>query len=257
MSDILERIVARTRADLAERMARTPMDALRERLGDKHTPTLGFERALRRRDLHLIAEYKPRSPSRGTLREGVTPADVIPHYDRHADAISVLCDVPHFGGGYDVLSSVRAMTTLPLLCKDFIVHGYQLLEARLAGADAVLLMASVLDDRALRSLWDEAASLGLDALVETHSPEEVRRVVSGPYRIVGVNSRDLRTMSIDHGHMFEQLATIPRDRVRVAESGFGSAADVAGARGRVDAILLGSELMSAPDIGTRLVELGW
>jgi indole-3-glycerol phosphate synthase len=257
VSDILARIVAQTRIDVAARKATTPLEALLPKVAVAPRARIPFRDALRTRELHLIAEYKPRSPSRGELRPGVTPSDVIPHYDRSADAISVLCDAPFFGGGYDLLRTIRAMTSRPLLCKDFIVDEYQLLEARAAGADAVLLMASVLDSATLAVLYQRAASLGLDALVETHTEDELDRVLALDCAIVGVNSRDLRTMSINHNYMYSQLAKIPNTCLRVAESGFGTRTDVDGARRRVDAILMGSELMSAPDIAARLAELGF
>jgi indole-3-glycerol phosphate synthase/phosphoribosylanthranilate isomerase len=257
VSDILARIVAQTRADLAERRSRVAPERVEAAARARGDAGYAFRRALEAPGLGLIAEYKPRSPSRGVIREGVVPSDVIPHYDGCAAAISVLCDAPFFGGGMHLLDEVGALTARPLLCKDFVVDAYQVHEARARGAAAVLLMASVLDDGALAALLGEVDTFGMDALVEVHDDAELDRVLALPAPIVGVNSRNLRTMDIDHAPMFALLARIPTDRVRVAESGFASRADVDSARGRADAILMGSELMAATDIAGRLRELGW
>ena len=196
---VLERIVARTRADLAGRRARRPLADIERDLRPSPRDFAGALGLGAPRDgrPNLIAELKLRSPSRGDLRPGATAASIVPLYAPYASAISVLCDVPFFGGGFDVLAAARALTDVPLLCKDFIVDRYQIAEGREAGADGVLLMASVLDDRDLGALLAYARSLGMEALVETHDDDEMARARDAGAVVIGVNSRDLRTLEID------------------------------------------------------------
>lgn len=262
MTDVLARIVARTRADLDMRRIEKP-SAVLERAAERCTRRPhAFVAALGgppgRAGVHLLAEFKPRSPSRGEIRPGASVESIVPVYAQQgASAISVLCDAPFFGGGYDRLATARGLTPVPLLCKDFIVDAYQLLEARAAGADAALLMASVLGDHAITRLSEFARGMGMDVLVEAHTDAELDRVLSLGCVVVGVNSRDLHTLAIDHDAMFRRLERIGPDRIRVAESGFDSPEAVARARGHVDVILMGTELMRSPDIGGRIRELGF
>lgn len=253
---VLERIVSRTRRDLELRKAVRPF-ALVEAAA---TPTRrDFAGALRGRAgaPALIAEFKLRSPSRGDLRPGATPADVVPTYARYAASISVLCDTPHFGGGFDKLAAARSLCELPLLCKDFVVDRYQIAEGRVAGADSVLLMASVLSDPELVELLVYARALGMEPLVETHDDDELRRALDAGARVIGVNSRDLRTLEIDFDRMLERLARVPEGHVRVAESGVESRRDVERLAGLADAALIGTSLMRAPDVAAAIEELGW
>lgn len=261
MSDVLAHIVARTRADLDMRRIEVPYARV-EALAHKNVRRPhAFVAALGSQPgpagVHLLAEFKPRSPSRGEIRPGARVDVVVPVYSTGASAISVLCDVPFFGGGFDRLAAARALTDKPILCKDFIVDEYQLLEARAAGADAALLMASVLGDALLARLAEFARGLGMDVLVEAHTDAELDRVLALGMPVVGVNSRDLHTLAIDLDAMFKRLERVPVDRIRVAESGFDSPEAVARARGAVDVILMGTELMRAPDIEARMRELGF
>lgn len=253
-STVLGRILARTRSDLAQRKASVPVEAVRERAT---LSTRSFAQALRTAPLSLIAEYKPKSPSRGPIRPDASPEDVVRAYSPYASAVSVLCDEPFFGGGYGVLSRVRAVTTLPLLAKDFVVDEYQVFEARAHGADAILLMASVLEEAALRHLLHLVRSLGMEALVETHDEAELEVALRAGAMVVGVNSRDLRTLEVDLGRARQRLQRVPTDRIRVAESGLRSRSDIEAVRTHADAVLIGSELISAPDPARRIEELGW
>ncbi|MFZ4577780.1 MAG: indole-3-glycerol phosphate synthase TrpC [Myxococcota bacterium] len=251
--NVLDRILFRTREDLAQRKADLPLAELRRRA----VPTRRkLSTALSAPGLSLIAEFKPASPSRGALRPDADPRVYAKAYGRVASAISVLCDTPFFGGGRHLLKAFRHLE-LPLLCKDFIVGEYQIVEARAAGADAVLLMASVLDRAALTELLAVAHELGMDALVEVHDEAELERVLATPARVVGINSRDLKTLQIDLTTVPRLAARVPADRIRVAESGVSSRADVDAFRGVVDAVLVGSTLMAAADPVARLQELGW
>lgn len=251
---VLERILARTREDLAGRRARRPLEALRaevERAPGRFAPALAAP------GLGLVAEIKPRSPSKGVLRDPFAPEQFVRAYARYAAAISVLCDAPFFGGGYPLLAEVRRATDLPLLAKDFVVDPYQVYEARRAGADAVLLMVSVLSRSQLGELLDVARGLGMHALVETHDAAELDVALGVGAEVVGVNSRDLRSLEIDLERASRLLAEIPEGRVRVAESGLVDVASVARVRDRADAALIGSALMASDDPAAEIERLGW
>jgi indole-3-glycerol phosphate synthase/phosphoribosylanthranilate isomerase len=215
-----------------------------------------FEDALRQPGLGAIAEIKRRSPSAGDLRPDADPARIAPAYAAAgAAAISVLVD-ERFGGTWDDLRAARAATEAPLLAKGFFSTPEHLRTAKEAGADAVLLLLRDLDDDRVRALVGAADGLELDTLVEAHDAEELRRAVALDAPIVGVNARDLSTFAIDRRAQLELVASVPRDRVVIAESGIesraqGAAAELAGA----DAILVGSALMRAADPAAKLTEL--
>lgn len=268
MTTVLDRIVTRTRTDLEARKAKVPLEALRERAVPTSrdfagalvrtgvwSPESGVRRG--RSGLSLIAEYKPKSPSRGPIRPDAQPEDIARIYERYASAISVLCDTPHFGGGYDLLARMRDTTSIPLLAKDFVVDDYQVYEARVHGGDAILLMVSVLAEPELARLLELARSLGMEPLVETHDDAELEVALRVGARIIGVNSRDLRTLAIDLPRARERLERVPSECVRVAESGLEKPEDVEAIRPFADAALIGSSLMSAPDPAARIEELGW
>jgi indole-3-glycerol phosphate synthase len=215
-----------------------------------------FEAALRRPGLGAIAEIKRRSPSAGDLRPDADPARIAPAYARAGAAvISVLVD-DRFGGSWDDLRAARGSTDAPLLAKGFFSTAEHLRTAKEAGADAVLLLLRDLDDGLATELSAEAARLGLDTLVEAHDATELGRAIALDVPVVGVNARDLSTFAIDRAAQLELVASVPGDRVVVAESGIasraqGAAAELAGA----DAILVGSTLMRAPEPAAKLTEL--
>ena len=215
-----------------------------------------FRDALSRPGLAAIAEVKRRSPSAGDLRPDADPADLAARFEAAgAAAVSILVD-ERFGGSLADLVSARSASKLPLLAKGFFSHADQLAELRRAGADAVLLLLRDLTDAQLARLMRAADQLGMDALVEAHDADELVRAVALDTEVIGVNARDLDTFAIDRGAALEHVASAPRDRVVVAESGVtacahGAAAELAGA----DAILVGSALMRAPDPAAKLREL--
>jgi len=254
LPDVLARIVERTRADVRERGRRTPLAELEARV-DRSTGDL--HAALAEPGLGLIAEFKPRSPSRGELRPGADPAAIARAYRPYAAAISVLCDAPFFGGSHEALAEVRRVSGLPVLCKDFVVTPYQVVEARAWGADGVLLMAALLDRDDLAALRDLAEDLGMAALVEAHDGAELDAALESGARIVGINSRDLHTLDVDLTRIEALVDRIPAGVVRVGESGVHSPDDVGRLRGRVDALLIGTELMTAEDPAARIEALGW
>lgn len=205
----------------------------------------------------LIAEVKKRSPSKGALVKDLDLDAIARAYDRHASAISVVTDEPFFGGSLSLLSNVRARVKRPVMLKDFVISEFQVREARAYGADAVLLMSSVLERDKLASLYALVRSLGMDALVEAHTEQELEEVLSTEARIIGVNNRDLRTLAIDTQHVHRLAPKIPRDRLRVAESGIESKGALEALRGVVDAVLIGTALMQAEDIEAKIRELSW
>ncbi|CAN5372744.1 MAG: indole-3-glycerol phosphate synthase TrpC [Acidobacteria bacterium] len=207
--------------------------------------------------LKVIAECKRRSPSKGTLREAYDPAEHARAYaDAGAAAISILTEPTFFDGAPEHLSAARAAVHVPLLRKDFIVSEYQLLEAAALGADAVLLIVGALDGAALKNLVRAAEWLGLASLVEVHDLGELRRALEAGATIVGVNSRNLRTLEVDHGIQEQLAGHLPAGVTTVAESGIRTHADLVrlGALG-YHAFLVGEQLMTTPDPGAALREL--
>jgi indole-3-glycerol phosphate synthase len=223
---VLDEIVAGARDDLARREAALPLRELRAHLADAPAPRDPMPH-FRAAGSSVIAEVKRRSPSKGALADIPDPASLAQSYARGgAAAISVLTEERRFGGSLADLRTVRAAVDTPILRKDFIVEGYQLVEARAAGADLALLIVAALDDDALRRLHAEATELGLTVLVEVHDEAEAERAVDLGAELIGVNSRNLKTLEVDPD-VFGRLAPqIPDDRVKVAESGITGVVDV-------------------------------
>jgi indole-3-glycerol phosphate synthase len=247
-SDVLSDIVAGVRVDLARRRSGTSEAELHAALADVDPPRDPMA-VLRGPGSSVIAEVKRRSPSKGDLADIVDPAGLARAYAAGgAAAISVLTEERRFGGSLDDLRAVRAAVDVPLLRKDFIVEPYQVLEARAAGADLVLLIVAALDDDTLRRLHDQARELGMAVLVEVHDEAETARAVDLGAELLGVNARNLKTLQIDPD-VFGRLAPlVPDDRVKVAESGIFSPDDVQryvteGAR----AVLVGEALVKDGD----------
>jgi indole-3-glycerol phosphate synthase len=195
----------------------------------------------------VIAELKRRSPSAGSIREDLDPAErAVLYAASGAAAISVLTDAPYFGGSVDDLRAAAGSCSLPLLRKDFIIDEVQILEARAAGASAILLIVRVLGRPRLESLLSCTAELGLDALVEVHTEPELDGALEANASIIGVNSRDLDTLRIDVENAWKLLGRIPKDRVAVAESGIIGQSDVVdAAEAGADAVLIGTALSAA------------
>jgi len=191
----LERIVALTRAEVEQRRQAVAPDALAHAAATRASAGQAFAAALRRRGIALIAEHKRRSPSAGAIRDGVALEHVVRAYERGgAQALSILTEGPSFGGSLDDLWAARAASTLPILRKDFVVDPYQVDEAVVAGADAILLIVAALTDDELRLLHGHAAQRGLDALVEVHDRRELERALAIGAPFVGINNRDLTTL---------------------------------------------------------------
>jgi indole-3-glycerol phosphate synthase len=257
-ADLLETIVAATRRIVEVRRASESMEALERRAGRVLRERGLFAAALSRREaLNVIAECKRRSPSRGVLRAAYDPVAIARAYAaRGAAAVSVLTEPTFFDGSIEHLAAVRAAVDVPLLRKDFVVSEYQLMEARAAGADAVLLIVAALDQAALRTLHSRATALGLDVLVEIHDEGELDRAVDAGARIVGVNNRKLRTLEVDVNVSERAAAKMPRDVIAVSESGLRTTDDLRRFRHLgYRAFLIGERFMTAPDPGTALEEM--
>ncbi len=251
MSSILEQIVATKEREIIHAKHALPPDLMRFRASQAPAPRNFFQALAAPGPIRLIAEIKRASPSRGVIREDFQPLDIAATYAAHgASCLSVLTDVQYFQGNLEILEQVRASVSLPVLRKDFILDEYQLYEARAAGADAVLLIAEILDDCRLRALHNAAVALGLAPLVELYEPSNLQRVLDAGATLIGVNNRDLRSFEVDLDHTLRLRNRVPDQCVLVSESGIRTRADVERLQAAgVAAILVGETLMSAPDIG--------
>jgi indole-3-glycerol phosphate synthase len=256
--DLLRTIVAATERITTVRRERESCAAMERRAAQASPAGHRFEQALAARGrVNVIAECKRRSPSKGVLMAEYDPAVIAAKYERGgAAAVSVLTEPTFFDGSLEHLRAVRTVVSLPLLRKDFIVDEYQLLEARAAGADAVLLIVAALDQAALTRLQARSIDMGLATLVEVHDEAELVRAVDAGARVVGVNNRNLRTLQVDVDASYRLAVRMPRDVIAVSESGLQSRNDlerlsVAGYR----AFLIGERFMTDPDPVKALAEL--
>jgi indole-3-glycerol phosphate synthase len=247
--EILDEIMAHHRENLPKVMADVPFADLRA-MASVAAPPRDFEAAVRAAGVSLIAECKKASPSKGLLVPNYDPVRLAKLYEKAgARAISVLTDARHFQGTLAHLRDVRDAVRLPVLRKDFLFHPYQLYEARVAGADAVLLIAAVLSDTEMRELLALARKLGMAALVEVHDEAELTRVLPLRPGIIGVNNRDLQTFEVDFGNTARLRALIPTEIAVVGESGLKTPDDVrAMQEAGVDAVLVGETLVRSKDI---------
>jgi indole-3-glycerol phosphate synthase len=253
-ADLLETIVAATRYSVAAREAAVPQRELAKGLNRRPRGNFFREALVSSPAPRVIAECKRRSPSRGILRRTYDPAVHAASYAAAgAAAISVLTEPTFFDGSLEHLAQVRSAVDVPILRKDFIVSEYQVLEAAVHGADAVLLIVGALDAASLEVLLERSAALGLAALVEVHGLEELRRALDTGAQIVGVNSRNLRTLTVDRSVLETVIGAIPRDVTAVAESGIRTTEDVRRLTALgYHALLVGERLISEPDPGAAL-----
>jgi indole-3-glycerol phosphate synthase len=246
----LERIVADAREEVQRRRREVPLSELERVAGERRSELRPFAAALARPGLSLIAEHKRHSPSAGAIREGMALEEVVGAYERGgAAALSILTEGASFHGSLADLRAARDAAALPLLRKDFVVDPYQVTESLAAGADAILLIVAALNPAELEALYGSARSLGLAVLVEVHDGRELEQAAALGAEIVGINNRDLTTLTVDTARTFELLAGVPEGATVVAESGFTTRAELdrlelAG----VHAVLVGEALMRAPEI---------
>ena len=256
MTPRLDEIVHATREAVERRKRERPLRELEREIG---APREGrpFAEALARPRTSVVAEHKRRSPSAGSIREGSSCADIVLAYERGgAAAISVLTEERHFGGSLADLREARAATELPILRKDFTVDPYQLYEAKVAGADAVLLVVGSIALEDLAWLHGEAGALDLDALVEISRDEELEAALELDVDVIGINNRDLADFSVDLQRTYELLADVPAGKTVVSESGIRSREQIDELEQvGVDAVLVGEPLMRAPDPEAAVREL--
>jgi len=260
VSDVLRRILAAKRLEVAERRSALPQGRLEE-LAENASPARGFERSLRSSIAcgrpGVIAEIKRASPSKGLIRADFDPARIAASYEKHgASCLSVLTDREFFGGSQADLAAARSACGLPVLRKDFMIDAYQVYEARSWGADCILLIMDAAPDSELRRLEEIALGLGMDVLVECHDRAQLLRAVTFATPLIGINNRDLRTFETHLATTLGMRGLVPEGKLLVTESGIGSPEDVAiMARAQVSAYLVGSAFMSAPDPGLELARV--
>jgi indole-3-glycerol phosphate synthase len=251
---VLARILSETREELEQRKRERPLST-----NDVLPPAADrcFREALARKGIGVIAEFKRRSPSAGALRERPELLEIVPAYRAGgAVALSILTEGPNFEGSLEDLRAARTASDLPILRKDFIVDAYQLLEARAAGADAVLLIVAALERKELADLHAAARELGLDVLVEVHDHDELLVALELGAEIIGVNNRDLRDFSVDVGRTESLMAEVPAGVLLVSESGIAAAAQLEHLEELgVAAVLVGETLMRAEDPAVALRKL--
>jgi indole-3-glycerol phosphate synthase len=254
---ILDKIVATKRSEIERAQAARPESELRARLADAPPIRDFFAPLAAPGPIKLIAEVKKASPSAGVIRADFNPVAIAKIFEQHgATCVSVLTDEPYFQGRLEYLEQIRAAVGLPVLRKDFILDTNQLVEARAAGADAVLLIAECLDDCHLRKLFNETVELGMTPLVELYEPTNLPRVLEAGATLIGVNNRNLHTFEVDLEHTIRIRTVVSDDCVLVAESGIKTHADVERlAAAGVDAILVGESLIREPDIAAAVDRL--
>ncbi len=256
---ILDKILQTKQQEVAVARQQLPLAELRQKLTGLQA-TRGFARALRQRSaagIAIIAEVKKGSPSKGIIRADFDPVAIAQSYQRAgATCLSVLTDEQYFYGSLDYLGQIRGIVGLPLLRKDFIIDPYQVYQARLAGADAILLIAAALTDEQLREFSELARELRLDTLLEIHDAEELERALELPVDLIGINNRNLKTFVTDLG-ITEQLAgRIPKQQLAVAESGINNRTDIERLRAAgAGAFLIGESLMREENIEAKLSSL--
>jgi indole-3-glycerol phosphate synthase len=253
---MIEELAASARDGAERRQAATSLEELQSRLSERPEQR-PFGEALTRPGLSLIAEFKRRSPSAGEIRGGVTPAEIARAYEEGgAAALSVLTDGPNFGGSLQDLVQAREACALPVLQKDFVVDRYQVYEAAVAGADAILLIVAALEPDPLARLFEEAKRLDLDVLVEVHNEKELETALTLDAEILGINNRNLDDFSVDVSTTFELITDVPAGKTVVSESGISERAALEELEEvGVDAVLIGEALMRAEDPAAKVREL--
>ncbi len=257
MADVLEKIVTKKREEIAEAKRLRPASQLEEAIPSA-PPVRDFVAALRARGgIALIAVVKKASPSAGVIRPDFDPVAIAKTYEAAgASCLSVLTDEPFFQGSLEYLTAVRSAVGIPVMRKDFLLDRYQVLEARAAGADCVLLIAECLTDCEMRDLYFYASELGMESLIEIYDPENLDRVLELEPALVGINNRDLRTFVTDLEHSIRLAERLPEGTLLVSESGIRTRADaVKLEQAGCGAILVGETLMRSSDISGKIAEL--
>lgn len=253
---ILDQIIRDKKYELEARKKELPFDLLKEKIKDV-LPARDFKAALLGKEISLITEIKKASPSGGIIREDFNPIEIANIYQNEgASAISVLTERKYFEGNLDYLRKVKTEVSIPVLRKDFIFDPYQICESKVYGADAVLLIAAILKLNDLKKLLNLTYELGMDALVEVHTEEELQKALDADIDIIGINNRNLDTLKIDLKTTEELAKLIPSDKIIVSESGIKTKEDIERLKkAGVRAFLVGESLMRSQDIGAKMREL--
>lgn len=245
---ILDEIVADKKKRLPQHKARVSEEEMKSLAAACDRESVSFYGAIAREGLSIIGEFKKASPSHGRMDNKIELTDRIDQYNASVDAISCLTEEDHFLGSVDYFKQIRGISGLPMLRKDFIIDPYQIFEAKVIGADCILLIAAILNDRELKLFYELAYDLGMDALVEVHDEEEMMRAVGLDAKIIGVNNRNLKDFSIDLNTTKRLAQMAPEGTLLVSESGVGKDQDVKFLKeAGVDALLIGTVFMEAED----------
>lgn len=255
---ILDEIVAKKKERLSLAKSRVPLSALKPRIPDIEKPG-DFKAALKRKQdekIKLIAEIKKASPSKGVIRKNFEPLEIAKIYEKQANAISILTEEDFFDGNLEFIPKVKKVTTIPLLRKDFIFDEYQIYESRANEADAILLIAAILDKNQAGEYLHIAKELELSVLFEVHDSKELEMALLIDADVIGINNRNLKTMKIDLNNTFEIKKEIPSGKIIISESGIKTRDDIRRLEAAgIDAVLIGTSFMEAKDIGKKIEEL--
>lgn len=255
---ILDEIVEKRKIQLEREMAAADFETVKKAAEKLDRQCISFKNALAKPDrLSVISEVKKASPSKGLIQPNFDPVKIAKEYETcGADAVSCLTEEHYFQGSSEYFKAIRQAICLPMIRKDFIIDEYQIYEARLMGADAILLIAAVLDDEKLKRFGDTARSLGLDILAETHDESELERVLALDFDIIGINNRNLKTFEVTLETTARLAGMIPEGKVIVSESGIRDNTDMKTVRSYgADAVLIGETLMRSGNIGATLTAL--
>lgn len=260
MSSVLQEICEKKRAHVEAQKKSAPLAELKTQLANAEAPR-GFIASLEKKaangDLAMITEVKKASPSKGIIRADFNPAEIAKTYQAGGAAcISVLTDEPYFQGRDEYLTEVKNAVSLPVLRKDFMINEYQIYESRALGADCILIIMAALDDQTAKALHDLSIDLGMDVLVEVHNEEELDRALKFSPRMIGINNRNLKTLSVDVQTSFDLIEKMPADCLKVSESGLADVQTLEKLQqSGFKAFLVGESLMREPDIATALKTL--
>lgn len=249
---MLDKIIENKRKEVEMSKRSLPLSSFKSRLKNSERD---FKQALSKNKLNLIAEFKRKSPSKGTTRKKFQIHEVAKVYSKHADAISVLTDKKFFAGSLDDLKIMSRLTKLPVLRKDFIIDECQIYESRLYNADAILLIASVLSKQKLEKFIGIAESLGMNCLVEVHTEKELHKVLGTNASIIGINNRNLNTLKIDTGTTLRLVDKIPKNKIIVSESGISSKEYIKKIEKKVNAVLIGTLFMNSYNLEKEIKSL--
>lgn len=245
---ILDEIVADKKKRLQIAKAEVSEGAMKELAAYCERESISFYDAMRKPGLSIIGEFKKASPSHGTMKNHLDLPERIRQYNQSVDAISCLTEEDHFFGSVDYFKQIRQMSSLPMIRKDFIIDPYQIFEAKVIGADCILLIAAILSDRELSLFYELAYALGMDVLVEVHNEEEMMRAVGLDARIIGVNNRNLKDFTIDLTTTERLSEMVPEETLLISESGILTEEDIRFLKkGRLDGVLVGTVFMETPE----------